>query len=104
MFVTNLLNMKLLSALPRLYEAEVRAMRVDASKGTLDRDHLKRVMSDRQQHLERVKKKPRHQKDEDEAYITQGSSGGGRGKKRARVQGIDVDIVTMQTTVQLQPK
>ena len=80
----NLLNMKLLSALPRSYEAEVRALRVDASKGTLDRDHVKRVMSDRYQHLERVKKKPRHQKEEDEAYITQGSSGGGQGRHKGK--------------------
>ena len=61
-------------------------------------------MSDRYQHLERVTKKPRYQKEEDEAYITQGSSGYGLVEERARFESIDVEIVRVQTTVQLHRK
>lgn len=81
---SNLLNLKKLSsALPTSYEAEVRALRVDASKGALDRAHVKRVISDQFKHLERAKMKPQYQKDKDEACITQGPSG----RRKARRKG-----------------
>lgn len=56
-----LLHMTLFSTLPKTYEAEMRAIRVDASKSHLDPAHVKRVISDRNQFLERAKKKPRQQ-------------------------------------------
>lgn len=66
--------MELVSALPKSLEAEVRALRVDVSKGRSDPAHVRCVISDRFHFLERAKKNPDN-KDEDEAYITQGPSG-----------------------------
>lgn len=53
----NLLNIKLLSTLPKSHGRKIRSLRVDTSKGYLNAAYVTRVISDRYQFFERAKKR-----------------------------------------------